>query len=459
MQVIASWTGGQADALRQALRMTNESFADHLGVAVRTVAYWRNRPGMIPQQKLQEVLDAALEQADDRAKAQFSLLVGETTDSPGDPPYTLGPFSVSLEAMTSPQWTGDNARQLSLSFDSALERSAVEDIERLAHIWLICDPPQVIELHAGRRINDALVSAVEHRVIQLRRADDFITGTASRDLMRAELAATVRLLSEGTLTEDQARRVLTTIGELAQLGAWVAGDGALVDEAARYVRGGVLAARAAGNAPLAANIISTFSYQLANTGNPHEALVLARTAYQGARHDATPVTRALLLERVAWAAARSGDLRDCEQTLGMVEERFSAGPNDQDPDWLYWLNREEVDVMAGRCYTELKQPARAEALLTGAMARYGPEFVRENSLYLSWLAEDYVQLGEIEHAAGIATQIAALAAHTKSARIDARLRYLAGQLAPYRGTASVADFFDAYQSAAALEIPAPRPGD
>jgi 8-oxo-dGTP diphosphatase len=38
MQVIASWTGGQADALRQALRMTNESFADHLGVAVRTVA-------------------------------------------------------------------------------------------------------------------------------------------------------------------------------------------------------------------------------------------------------------------------------------------------------------------------------------------------------------------------------------------------------------------------------------
>ena len=55
--------------------------------------------------------------------------------------------------------------------------------------------------------------------------------------------------------------------------------------------------------------------------------------------------------------------------------------------------------------------------------------------------------------------MAALAAHTKSARTDARLCYLAGQLAPYRGTLSVADFFDAYQSAAAPEIPAPRPGD
>jgi hypothetical protein len=121
----------------------------------------------------------------------------------------------------------------------------------------------------------------------------------------------------------------------------------LADEAARYVRGGVLAARAAGNAPLAANIISTFSYQVANTGNPDEAVVLARTAYKGAEYDATPVTRALLLERVAWSAAKAGDLRDCERALGLVEECFSAGARDDDPDWVYWLNREEIDVMAG----------------------------------------------------------------------------------------------------------------
>jgi hypothetical protein len=115
--------------------------------------------------------------------------------------------------------------------------------------------------------------------------------------------------------------------------------------------------------------------------------------------------------------------------------------------------------MAGRCYTELRQPARAEAVLTSAMARYGQESVRENSLYLSWLADDYVQLGEIEHAAAIATQMAALAAHTNSARTNARLRYIAGQLAPYRETPSVADFFDVYQSAVAPEIPAPRLAD
>ena len=70
-----------------------------------------------------------------------------------------------------------------------------------------------------------------------------------------------------------------------------------------------------------------------------------------------------------------------------------------------------------------------------------------------------MQLGEIEHAADIATRMAILAGQTNSARTDTRLRFLAGRLEPYRANAGVADFFDAYQSAAASEIPAPRQGD
>jgi DNA-binding transcriptional regulator YiaG len=85
VQVIASWTGGQADALRQALRMTNESFADHLSVAVRTVAYWRKRPEIIPQPQMQEILDAALASAI-HTKVESSLIMwlscGNTLKSP-----------------------------------------------------------------------------------------------------------------------------------------------------------------------------------------------------------------------------------------------------------------------------------------------------------------------------------------------------------------------------------------
>src|SRR5580700_1638675 len=97
MQVIASWTGGHADLLRQSLRMTNESFAEYLGVAVRTVAYWRKRPETVPKPAIQETLDAALERAPDRAKAQFALLAEHSkqtdrADSPEIPdPHTVVP--------------------------------------------------------------------------------------------------------------------------------------------------------------------------------------------------------------------------------------------------------------------------------------------------------------------------------------------------------------------------------
>jgi DNA-binding transcriptional regulator YiaG len=60
MTVIDQWTGRHARALQAAMRLTNEAFADHLGVAARTVAKWRERPDMVPSPQLQEALDTAL---------------------------------------------------------------------------------------------------------------------------------------------------------------------------------------------------------------------------------------------------------------------------------------------------------------------------------------------------------------------------------------------------------------
>jgi len=290
-----------------------------------------------------------------------------------------------------------------------------------------------------------LFATAEHRVIQLRRADDFVSGRTSHTLVQQELKATTKLIDEASLTEDQSRRLLTATGELAQLAAWVAADAGLYKQAARYTEGGVLAAHAADNEPLAANVISTLAYQLANTGNPRQAALLARTAYAGARHSATATTKALLMERVAWADAKSGDLVSCERALGQVEDNFGDAQQEDDPDWVYWLNREEIDVMAGRCYTELKQPDRAEALLRNATSSYDNALVRENSLYLSWLAEDYILLNEIELAAETATRVLELGSRANSARTDDRLRHLARLLRRYKDVQAAAGFLSQYK--------------
>jgi hypothetical protein len=343
------------------------------------------------------------------------------------------------------EWTRDDINGLSASFDDAIAGSALADIEMLAHEWLAADKPQLVELSAGRRIGDSLVATAEHRVIQLRRADDFVSGRTSHTLVHQELQATTKLLDEAVLTDDQTRRLLTATGELAQLAAWVTADAGLYKQAAKYTEGGVLAAHAADNEPLAANVISTLSYQLANTGNPRKAALLARTAYAGARHSATATTKTLLLERVAWADAKSGDLVSCERALGQVEDNFCHAKPEDDPDWVYWLNREEIDVMAGRCFTELKQPARAEPLLRIATSGYDNTLVRENSLYLSWLAEDYILLNEIDLAADTATRVLELGSRANSARTDERLRHLATLLRRYKDVQAVAGFIDQYR--------------
>jgi 8-oxo-dGTP diphosphatase len=74
MDVVGIWSGRQACALQGALRLTNEGFAEVLGVAVRTVASWRAEPGVLPRKELQQALDTAFERAPEGARKRFALL-------------------------------------------------------------------------------------------------------------------------------------------------------------------------------------------------------------------------------------------------------------------------------------------------------------------------------------------------------------------------------------------------
>ena len=80
MTVIDQWTGRHARALQAAMRLTNEAFAEHLGVSPRTVAKWRERPEMIPSPQLQEALDTSLKLAAADTKLRFTSNLGTASD-------------------------------------------------------------------------------------------------------------------------------------------------------------------------------------------------------------------------------------------------------------------------------------------------------------------------------------------------------------------------------------------
>src|SRR5260370_8161574 len=78
--VVTIWSGREARALRTGMRMTIEAFAEHLGVAVRTVAKWEAQgPKIVPTPGVQEVLDAALERATPAQQSRFQLLLEESS--------------------------------------------------------------------------------------------------------------------------------------------------------------------------------------------------------------------------------------------------------------------------------------------------------------------------------------------------------------------------------------------
>jgi hypothetical protein len=74
VQVVELWTGRHANALRNALRLTNESFAQKLGTATRTVAKWNAEPDLVPVTELQRALDTLLETAPEGAQLRFASL-------------------------------------------------------------------------------------------------------------------------------------------------------------------------------------------------------------------------------------------------------------------------------------------------------------------------------------------------------------------------------------------------
>jgi hypothetical protein len=84
LETVTGWTGKSASTLQAALRMSNESFAAHLGIGVRTVAGWHQHPRRRPRPEMQQLLDTALAQADKAAKDRFAVLSGTAATAGAD---------------------------------------------------------------------------------------------------------------------------------------------------------------------------------------------------------------------------------------------------------------------------------------------------------------------------------------------------------------------------------------
>lgn len=69
--VVTTWGPLEACALQSALRLTNEGFAEKLGIATRTVANWRSDPNIRLRLEMQQLLDTLHSSVDDDVRERF----------------------------------------------------------------------------------------------------------------------------------------------------------------------------------------------------------------------------------------------------------------------------------------------------------------------------------------------------------------------------------------------------
>ena len=135
-----------------------------------------------------------------------------------------------------------------------------DDPLRVTHEWLVSDSPTVVQLRAGRRVGAMLADELETRVIELRHLDDMVGGGDLFSVASKELSEAQGVVQSASYTDNVGRRLLTVVGELAQLTGWVASDAGRYAEAQRVYLDGVSAAQGADNRPLAAQLLSSLSY-------------------------------------------------------------------------------------------------------------------------------------------------------------------------------------------------------
>ncbi|MFD0974564.1 helix-turn-helix transcriptional regulator, partial [Plantactinospora endophytica] len=145
----------------------------------------------------------------------------------------------------------------------------------------------------------------------LRRLDDLVCG---EDLLSSP-AGRLTLVTARRATGRPERRTLPLVAEAAQLAGWWHADAGDLGSALRAYRLALAAAARAGDRSLGAHVLGSASHLLSSFGDPRGGLLLARTGYLGARRAALAGLRALLLHRIAFAAARCGRRRPAYAAL------------------------------------------------------------------------------------------------------------------------------------------------
>jgi tetratricopeptide (TPR) repeat protein len=403
MDVVTSWTGSRADALRQALRMTNEAFAERLGVSVRTVAYWRQRPGSEPQPAWQEALDTLLAQSPEPARAQFRLILAEREQG-----------GASLQPpLTAPSlWPADD------------------------------EGTRIVSLSETRMVTPGDLGRVRSMRAHLKAIDNAHGGGAALPMATTYLRAEVLPLLDARDRDPATGSLIDAVAEYEHDVGWMAYDAGQQDIAERYFASALRRAQGAGNRLLAGRILAAMSHQAIHLGRLQQAIELAQASRRVTAHIATPRALAMEAAMEACAHAAAGDARQSHRALDDAADAVSliTASGQPDPDWLDF-DEGGFRGHAARVYRDLGELRQAEESAQKSVTLCLPGHSRTRAQRSTIHATAYLRTGELEAAVDAGEQVVHEAWSLHSAHVFGEIAQLAAAIAPFKSLAA-SEFLD-----------------
>ncbi|MFR9726042.1 transcriptional regulator [Streptomyces sp. MS19] len=230
--------------------------------------------------------------------------------------------------------------------DDARDVHTGDDLLVPLHQWATATPSALAA--RGGRIGATDVEGIRAVTTVFRDADNRHGGVLSRRAVVAQMADANDLLKTASYRdEDTARALFAAVADLGSVAGWMTFDAGKHRSAQRLFITALHAASEAGDRALGAHILQCMARQMSHLGHYREALDLVSLAEYGARHEATPATRAMLAALRARFHAILGQIPESERAAGTARQLFTTVDPAVEPPHMAFFDEAELCATLG----------------------------------------------------------------------------------------------------------------
>lgn len=226
--------------------------------------------------------------------------------------------------------------------------------------------------------------------------------------------------------------LLSASAEIAEVAGWLAYDADEQRMSRQLNQEALLLSRLAGDRAIELLVLQNMSMQAGYLGRPREALLLAKTAFNG--RPLSSRLSAIFRVREGRALAQEGRDRDARNAFAHARALFSDGSAERDPDWSWWFEQHEMTWHEAMAETDLGNWKQAVEMFRHAIEPTAATSHRDRYVYRSHLLWALTEVGDWRAADEVIGELSGFVGHVASQRTVSLLKRVENRLNEKRGT-------------------------